>query len=145
MRAPFRGASWAPASRWTAARLCRARRRPAAQSERSLVTASTVAGPGTFGSHKWATPALVIPIATVSGLFALGSVVDAFVPDIRTAGHVAFGISAVLLAIVATRSIVAGFVVSDDRVRVRGIWATRTVERDDIAGFAFECDAAGRF
>lgn len=99
----------------------------------------------TVGTRKWTTLGLVIPVGILSGLVGLGSAVDAFVPDISAGGRVIFGIAAVLCVVVAARSIVVGFVVTADYIRVRGAWATRTVRRADIAGFVMECDAAGHF
>lgn len=110
------------------------------------VTTRVIAGPGSFGSRKWATLPLVLTVATLSGLMMFGFAVDAAAAtDVETAGRVAFGIGAALCLVVLVRSLLAGYLVTDDHVRVRGIWATRTVRRDDVAGFVMECDAAGRF
>jgi membrane protease YdiL (CAAX protease family) len=66
-------------------------------------------------------------------------------PDLTGAGRVlVLGIAA-LLVLVAIRAPIAGFVVTNDYVRVRGVWATRTVPRALVAGFVMECDSAGDF
>jgi hypothetical protein len=110
------------------------------------VTASTTLPVTTELVHrKWATRGLVLPVAIISGLVGLGSLIDAFVPDIGRGERAAFAVAAVLGVVVSARSIVAGFVVTNGYVRVRGIWATRTVPRDQVAGFVMECDAADHF
>jgi membrane protease YdiL (CAAX protease family) len=109
------------------------------------VTTALPQGPGQFGARKWVTLGLSVPVTVVSAFFALGFVAASFDDTLTTAGHLTLFTAGLFLVYLAIRCLLVGFVVVDDYVRVRGVWATRTVRRDQIAGFVMECDPADRF
>ncbi|MFL6239651.1 MAG: CPBP family intramembrane glutamic endopeptidase [Actinomycetes bacterium] len=109
------------------------------------MTTALPQGPGTFGQRRWATLGLVLPVAIGSGLVALGSIGGVFDETLSRAGRTAVAVAIVVLIFIAVRASLVGFAVTDDYVRVRGLWATRTVKRDQVAGFVMECDPAERW
>jgi membrane protease YdiL (CAAX protease family) len=96
--------------------------------------------------RRWLTLGLVLPVSIVCGLLGLIFVpVGIFGADVTAAGRGLLIGLGVLLLFVCGRSAIASFIVTNDYVRVRGVWATRTVPRALVAGFVMECDSAGDF
>jgi membrane protease YdiL (CAAX protease family) len=93
----------------------------------------------------WRSGALVGTFAPIFGLAALIALTGTGDAETSTAGRIGAGVAAVVLAAIAGRTLIVGLHVDERRARVRGLFATRSVPREHLAGVVVEGSVRDRW